>query len=255
MDLLNLFKYKKPVDEQLVTKLTDYLQHYYQYLSKHGHHKIMVRISGDINSIVAGALLRQASKENIVAMIFDFGTDETNSLVELCKYSGLETFILKRGAAYQSEISAYQLHTPASLKRFYQRFINYHSAIQAENMKAVIVDTFDKSDRLLGNRPEGFYGHLMPFYSLYKSELYDLAQFLNIPGQFIPLTNYQGLLYPENIALTWDKIDPILFLLTEKQISPEEISQQFCVDLTWLKKLKTRIDKKSLETTVSQFII
>lgn len=121
-------------------------------------------------------------------------------------------------------------------------------------MKAALVDTVDKSDRLLGTRPEGFYGHFMPFYCLYKSELYELTKFLNIPDQFIDHTAYQDFPYPE-IVLTWDKIDPILFLLTEKQLSPEEISQKFNIDLHWLKKLKSHIDKQPLKTTVSQFLI
>lgn len=130
-------------------------------------------------------------------------------------------------------------------------------------MKAALVDIIDKSERLLGTRPEGFYGHLMPFYSLYKSEVFDLARFLGIPDQSIS-TTYQEL-YVDHTALSWDKInrrtvsfqeiDSVLFLLTEKQLTPEEISQQLNIDLHWLKKLKSRLNKQLFRTTVSQFII
>lgn len=267
MDLLNLFtnqpktfdvssvKFKKLIDRQLTGKLNDYLLFTYKHLSKSGLTKIMVQISGEVNSIVAGALLKQAPGINTVAIIFDFGDKQTDKLVEICKYLNLEAFILQRGQAYQTEVSAYKLHTPAGLKRFYQRFINYHLLIQSDNMKAAILDTLDKSERLIGSRPEGFYGHLMPFCSLYKSEIYDLAHLLNIPGQFISPTGFQDLLYPDNIALPWDKIDPLLYLLTEKQLTPEEISQQFKIDLNFLKKLKSHIDKGSIKAITSQFII
>lgn len=268
MDLLNLFnsqpkpfdvssvKYKKPIDGQLVTRLIDYLQLSYKYLPKTGHHKIMAGIDGEISCLMAAKLLKQAAGENVMAMIFDISNPAwTNLMVEFCKQLSLQAYILKRGAYYQDELATYRLHNPKSIRHFYKRFINYHLLIQAEHMKAAMVDTADKSDRLLGTRPEGFYGHFRPFYSLYKSELFELAKFLGIPGQFISSTHYQDLLYPESNTLPWGKLDPILFLLTEKQLTPEQISQQFNIDLHWLKRLKSHIDKQSSKTTASQLII
>lgn len=233
-------KYTKPIDEQLVNKLIG-------FLSKQGNHKIMVRITEEVNSLIAAALLKQVLKDNAVALIFDFGTTQTISLIEICKNLGLNPYVLKRGAAYQTEISAYRLRKQSDIRNFYQRFINYHLLIQVKIMGAAMLDIFDKSDRLLFDRPEGFYGEFVPFYSLYKSELYELAKYLNIPSQFIISTNYQN--------LSWNKIDPVLYLLTEKQATPEEISQQFNIDLYWLKKLKSHVDKQLFQTTVSQFII
>ena len=255
MNLLNLFngksnnvssiKYKKPIDQQLINKLIDYLQNYYQHLSKHGSHKIMVGIDGEINSLLAAKLLTQALRQaqggNVVAMVFDIINPAwTNSAVEFCKKLGLETYVLQRGTAYQTEIATYKLHKGQDIKKFYKKFINYHLLIQSEHLKAKVVDTADKSDRLLGTRPEGFYGHLMPFYPLYKSELYELAKFLGIP---VPQTN------------DWDKIDPVLYLLTEQQLKVEEISQQFNIDLHWLRSLKIQINKQLFQTTPSQFLI
>lgn len=270
MNLLNLFasqpkifdissvKYKKPIDQQLVNKLIDYLQHSHKYLSKLGLSKIMTGMNEGINSLVAATLLKQALGENIVAMIIDFDTDpvQTNNIIELCQHLNLEAYVLKRGATYRDETLACHSHTPSSTRHFLKRFTNYHLFTQADNMKAVLVDTLDKSERLLSTRPEGFYGYFMPFYSLYKSELGELANFLGIPNlKFSHPSTYQDLLYPDNIALSWDKIDPVLFLLTEKQLTPEEVSQQLNIDLHWLKKLKSRLDKQLLRKTVSQFII
>lgn len=266
MNLLNLFngqpkkfdvssiKFKKPIDSQLTGKLIDYLQFSCKHLSKHDNHKIMVGVDGEINSLIVCILLKEALGENMIAMILDFGSPLTNNLVYFLSKSGIQTFILKRGEAYRGEVSAYQLHNPLNIRHFYKRFVNYHLLIQADHMKVALADTADKSDRLLGTRPEGFYGHLMPFYSLYKSEVYDLAKFLNVPDQLIPPSSYQDLSYPE-VVLTWDKIDPIIFLLAEKQLSPEEISQNHNIDLHWLKRLKSQIDKYSLKTTISQFLI
>lgn len=248
-------EYKKPVGEQLTTKLIYYFQGYFKHLSKQGQHKIMVGIDGEINCLVAANLLKQALGENMIAMILDFGSPLTNNLVDFCTKSGMQTFILKRGKNYQDEVTAYQLHKPSDIRQFYGRFVNYHLSIQAEAMKVALVDTIDKSDRLLSTRPEGFYGHLMPFYSLYKSEILDLARFLNIPDQFTPVPIYQDIPYPNDDSLTYDKVDCVLYLLTEKQLTPEEISQDYNIDLHWLKRLKSHIDEYSLKTATSQFII
>src|SRR3990167_10091043 len=181
-------KYKKLIDQQLVDKLISYIQHSCQKLPK-----IMVGLY-DTNSIIAAKLLKESLNEKVVAMIFDFGTDYTKTLVNTCNQLSINSYILKRGAAYHSEISSFGKNP-----HHFKRFISYHLLIQADLMKTAVVDTIDKSDRLLGTRPPGFYGHFMPFYSLYKSELYDLASFLQIPISFAK--TYQD--------LTFDKVDPI----------------------------------------------
>lgn len=232
-------QYKKPIDAQLINKLTNYIKLTAKYLSKTGLSKIMAGIF-EPNSLVAAALLKRVLGENCLGMIFDFGTGHTDNLIAFCNKLALNSYILKRGAAYQAEVAVYGKN-PAH----YKRFINYHLLIQAEQMKAALVDIADKSDRLLGTRPQGFYGHFMPFYSLYKSEVSDLATLLEISIE--KDQTYQD--------LTYDKIDPLLYLLTEKQLSPEEISEKYNLDLHWLKRLKSHVDKQLFQTTVSQFII
>lgn len=229
----------KRIDAQLIDKLTNYIQNSCKDFSK-----IMVGMYGELNSLVAAKVLQQALGEKVLVIVFDFDdAAKTNNLVAFCQQLSLNTYTLKRGAAYRNEIGSYGLHTLIKQGQFFKRFINYHLQIQADNMKTAIVDTIDKSDRLLGTRPEGFYGHFMPFYSLYKTEVYELANFLNIPEQFIQKPDDR------------EKLDSVLYLLTEKELTPEEISEKFNIDLHWLKKLKSNLDKQPLKTTVSQFII
>lgn len=270
MNLLNLFngqpktfdvsqvKYKKPIDGQLVNKLIDYLQQSFKNLSKHSLHTIMLGMFGAESELLMAYLLQQALRqiqgeltENILVIIFDFDdVQKTKKLIEICKQLSLESYILKRGIEYRSEAQSYHLHTQTQLKPFYHRFLNYHLSTQADLMKAGVVGTLDKSDRLLG-LTGGFYGHLTPFYSLYKSEVYDLAKFLNLPYQ---PTLYQDHLY-QNTPLPWDKIDPILYLLTEKQLKPEEISEHYKIDIHWLRSLRLYVNKQLFQTSISQFLI
>lgn len=268
MKLLNLFngkpktfdvssiKYRKPPDEQLVSKLISYLQSYYNRLSKRMQHSIVLGIDGEINSWVAAKLLKQASGESVWAIVFDFNNPAwTSSAVKFCEQLGLGNYVLEVGTEYQDEVSSYQLRAPTDLRSFYKRFTNYHLLTLAGLWKANLADTADKSDRLLGIKPEGFYGHLMPFYSLYKSEIFELADYLGIPNQFIYQAEFQDLPYPDNVPLTWDKVDPVLYLLNEKQFKVEDISQQFNIDIHWLRSLKNHINKQLFQTAVSQFII
>lgn len=251
MDLSNL-KYKKPIDQQLVDKLIDYIQQSFKNLSKQGLHKIMLGMIGGEFELLSAHLLKQALAENILVIIFDFDDAvKTNKLIEVCRKLSLESYILKRGQQYRNEAQSYHLHTPKQLKPFYHRFLNYHLSTQADLMKAGLIGTADKSDRLLGLREGGLNGHLTPFYSLYKSEIYDLAKFLHIPYQ---TTLYQAHLYQDTL-LPWDKIDPVLYLLTEKQLKPEEISQQFNIDVHWLRSLRIHVNKQLFQTTVSQLLI
>lgn len=229
-------KYKKTVDGQLLAKLVDFIQ-----TTSKKSPKIIIEVSGTINSLVSGVILKKALGEKAIAIIFDFDTPKTEELISICTKLNFNAYVLKRGGFYQKELASYHLHRQEDIANFYRRFVNYHLSVQADIMKAQIADTEDKSDRLTKPRPNAFYGSFMPFYSLYKTEIYDLARILNID---LP-ANYDY----------WKKLDPILFLLTEKQNSPEEIAQEFNLDLEWLKKLKRQIDKQSLESTVNQFII
>lgn len=244
-------KYKKPINGELVNKLTAYINLTAKYLSKQGLSKVTTGVF-DTNSLIAAKLTRQVLGDQALSLIIDLGTEYTNSLIEACRQLSLNTYLLKRGTAYQAEINSYHYHKSSDINKFYMRFINYHLLIACDQLTSSLVDTFDKSDRLSKTRPEGFYGHFMPFYALYKSELSELAVFLKIPSQ---ITNDKAIPYPDNSVLTWEKIDSILFLLTEKQLSPEEIAQQYNIDLHWLKKLKSHVDKQLFQTTVSQFII
>lgn len=172
MDLPN---YKKPIDEQLTAKLIYFIQSCSKKSSK-----IITEVNGTINSLVSAVLFKKALEDKAIAMIFDFDTPKTNTLLNFCKSANLNTYVLKRGSKYQSELSAYRLSKPEYINSFYKRFVNYHLSVQADILKAEVADTIDKSDRLINQRPNGFYGHFMPFYSLYKTEVYDLAKLLNI---------------------------------------------------------------------------
>jgi len=230
-------KYKKSVDEQLVDKLIYYIQSACKKSTK-----IIVEINSSINSLAAGVLFKKALGEKAIAIIVDLDTPKTDNLVSICKDLGFNTYILKRSTAYQNELAAYHLHKQEDIKNFYKRFINYHLLTAADHMQAELVDIADKSDRLASLKPAGFYGHFVPFYSLYKTEVYDLAKLLGISYGYSEEYKY------------FTKIDPVLNLV-ENQKSPEDISQEFKIDLQWLKKLKSHIDKQSLETPISQFII
>lgn len=234
-DKILSLKYKKTIDGQLTEKLIYFIQSASKKSSK-----IITYISGTVNSFVSGVLFKKALEEKAMAIVFDFDTSKTQELAGICMQLGLNPYILKRSSAYQKELAAYRLHKEKDIRNFYIRFVNYHLSIQADLMKAELSDTEDKSDRLTNSRPHAFYGHIMPFYSLYKTELYDLARLLKINSDA-----------PDYCK----RLDPVLFLLTEKQIKPEEIAQEYNLDLEWLKKLKHRIDKHNLHSAVSQFII
>lgn len=224
------------IDEQLISKFVRWIQSNCKKSTK-----VIIYMSGTINSIVASVLFKKALGDKILVIIFDFDTSKTENLVNISKNLGLATYILNRGHAYQTALAAYKLHKEEDIRKLYQRFVNYHLQTAAEHMKAEVVDLEDKSSRLLNPRLNDFYGSLMPFYSFYKSELYNLAKYLNLS-------------FDSTNSDYWEKMDPVLNLL-EKQEDIAEIASQFNIDINWLKMLKKRLEKQTLESPVSQFIV
>lgn len=272
MKLLNFFpgtpqlfnhpaiSYKKPIDDFLVNKILEYIDRSFKDFSKLGFEKAVTGMALDINSIVCCHLLKTALGSRFTPVLIDFSTDSSDSqytkeTLQFINYLKLQCIIVKAGEIYKSQIL---LNSPKDSKinnRFYYRFINNILLQIADNLSAVLINNTNKTDRLLGKYPEVFKGHIMPFYSFYYSEIYDLASFLKIPTEFIQKAQYYQVWEKDNFGVTIQDLDPVLYLLNEKQLMPAEIAQEFNIDPTWLEKLKKRIENLPLINEASELII
>lgn len=236
--------YKKPIDQQLVDKLVDFLAR--------GNKKTIIDLSGSVNSLVACSLLKTALGGSFTAVIVDLApsphpgsdSEETKNLFRFASFSGISCIIVKAGIAYNEQIA---IDPPKGQHKeaFNQRFMSNILLQTADNLGAVICDPLDKSERVLGLK-KGNEGSIVPFYSLYKSEIYDLYSYLNLPQEFVK----------EEIStfgVSYAELDPMIYLLLEKQLSVGDIASEH-VDAALLAKLKKTLDHQVF-TTPNQLIL
>lgn len=103
----------------------------------------------------------------------------------------------------------------------------------AKKENGLVVGTCNKSEILLGY--ETLHGDgacdLNPIASIYKTQLIDLAAYLNVPKKIIKKKPTAGLWIgqtdEEELGFTYKWVDPLLYLLFDKQYDVEEIVNKF----------------------------
>jgi NH3-dependent NAD+ synthetase len=96
---------------------------------------------------------------------------------------------------------------------------------------------------------------LAPLSSLYKSELYDLADYFNLSDIKEKNSGCLELTDIDAFSVPWNELDPILYLLVEKNMSPECIAKDFSIDLNWLRALNKRIFIQPLRTSTKKITL
>jgi NAD+ synthase len=126
---------------------------------------------------------------------------------------------------------------------------------QAKKHQALVIGTSNKSEILLGYYTR--YGDsacdLKPLSHLYKTQVYQLAKFLNIPQAIIktpPSANlWPGQTDAQELGFTYQLADPILYLLTDKKLTPDKIIKQG-FDKSLVNKVHQRLEANKFKTLV-----
>jgi NAD+ synthase len=111
------------------------------------------------------------------------------------------------------------------------RMITLFDLAKKEN--AMVVGTENRSEHFLGyfTRFGDSASDIEPIRHLYKTQVYELAKFLQLPEEFIdklPSANlWGGQTDEEEIGFTYEQMDPVLFLYFDKHNSSYSIEQMF----------------------------
>ncbi|HEY8140372.1 MAG TPA: NAD+ synthase [Nitrososphaera sp.] len=128
--------------------------------------------------------------------------------------------------------------------RIRMNILYYYAAINSY----LVAGTSDKSERKIGFFTKFGDGaaDILPIGDLYKTQVRELAHFLQIPQAIIEKKSSPRLwdnhLAEEEIGMTYEKIDPILQLL-EKKNKPQEIARKLKVPLSDVRKVKEMVEK------------
>lgn len=212
------------------------------YFGKMGFKKAIIGLSGGIDSALVLVLLQHAlGKENVKALLLPsmFSSDHSiTDAVELAKKLDIEYEIIKISDVfnqYEDTLKPYFIGTTFNIAEE-----NLQSRIRATLLMAfsnkfgnMLINTSNKSEMAVGYGT--LYGDMCGGFSvlgdLYKTEIYELAEFLNKDGIIIPeniITKPPSAeLKPDqkdtDSLPPYDILDPILYQYVDKQVSEQEI--------------------------------
>jgi NAD+ synthase len=200
----------------------------------------VIGISGGIDSAVSFALLNETLKpENIIVAHLYYFDSKFDDMEKFVREKGVPTqniyhisikdpvdVIIKLQNINSNEISKIRIGNIAARMRM---IILYDLA---KKYNALVCGTENKSENLLGyfTRFGDQASDIEPIEHLYKTQVYQLARYLDIPQSIIAQSPTAGLWQGQTdegqFGFTYEEADQVLFLHLEKQLSVEAIEKQ-----------------------------
>ncbi|EOY2672232.1 NAD+ synthase [Campylobacter jejuni] len=173
--------------QKITEKMCDFIQEKVKNSQSQG---VVLGLSGGIDSALVATLCKRALKENVFALLMPTQISNKANLedaLRLCADLNLEYKVIEIQSILDAFIKQSENATLISLGNFAARIrmslLYDYSALK----NSLVVGTSNKSELLLGYGT--IYGDLAyafnPIGSLYKSEIYVLAKYLNLHENFI----------------------------------------------------------------------
>lgn len=223
---------------------------------------VVVGISDGLDSATAAALcIKAVGKEKVFGVITNLGGkkehDEQEKLaLQTAKSLGIEYKIINAGKIYNEMQSLVEDRGPFTDVNIGIRLIEDIIFQVSDEKNYAVISTINKSETLTGRVTEYFYGHIAPLAGLYKSEIFDLARILGVPEEVISRKpGGVDTWYDEDtFGVTYDTLDKMLYLLTEKNMTPEQVAIKYDFDEEWITKLYWRTKQRFWRLNTKELI-
>jgi NAD+ synthase len=215
------------------SQITDYLEHFLDNeVRKTGIQKVVVGLSGGLDSAVVAVLAQRVFKDDLLCVKMPSQYSSQSSLDdadELCRDFSLKSEV----SSIEPMLKAYELMNP-NLDNL--RKGNFSSRMRMATLfdisareNALVLGTSNKSELMLGYGT--LYGDLAsainPIGDLYKSEVFELAEYLGVSKSIIkkpPSADlWDGQSDEDDLGYTYAQLDEAMKLYVEKRLSVEEI--------------------------------
>ena len=215
------------------SEITEYLEHFLKNeVQKTGIKKVVIGLSGGLDSAVVAVLAQRVYSEKLLCVKMPSQYSSQNSLDdadELCRDFSINAIT----ASIEPMLSAYEAMNP-DLDNL--RKGNFSSRMRMSTLfdisareNALVLGTSNKSELMLGYGT--LYGDLAsainPIGDLYKSEVFELAEYLKVSKNIIkkpPSADlWDGQSDEADLGYTYAQLDAAMRLYVEERLSRDEI--------------------------------
>jgi NAD+ synthase len=244
IDQINV-AYKLTINHETVQKILNFSTSALEKMNSVGlGEKVVVGMSGGLDSTLTIALLKKAIGRNrVLGVIVDVDSVETEKAVSLGREMGVDYQVISARNLIRKYSSLISQHGPFTGINIETRAV--HSIIfqVADGEMASVASTIDRSENLIFRHMEYFYGQLAPLIGLYKTEVVDLASFLGVPTRVVnSRPGCKNWWWDDEIfGVGYDILDPVLYLMSEKNLTAKQIAKEYQIDENWLCKIESRL--------------
>ena len=224
---------------------------------------LVIGLSGGIDSTVAAFLACEAvGKENVFGVVLPSTTTPTEDKLHgttIAQLLGINYKEMAIDSILNEFLSVAQLEEDklaiGNLKARIRMSIIYFYA----NSKNYLVNgTGNKSEIVIGYFTK--YGDgacdIEPIGDLYKTDVYELAKYLNVPQEIIDKPPRAGLWNnqtdEDEIGMTYELLDKILYRYIEKDIAAESIAEELYIDVDEINDIIDRVQRNQHKSKVPE---
>ncbi len=217
----------------------------------------VVALSGGIDSSLVTLLAHKALGDKVIALIMPESgvspVSDTEDALNLVEKLGVEYRLIDINGAIDWFKSVFpegngsewaERLTLANVKPRIRMIINY---IYSNYFNRIVIGTSNKTELLLGYGTKfgDMAADIYPIGDLYKTQVWQLAEFLGIPTEIIrkkPSAGlWKGQTDEEELGHTYHEIDRVLFALVEMELSVRETSELLGIDEEAVKDIYNRV--------------
>lgn len=228
---------------QITKKIEDFLKNQVEITKTNG---IILGLSGGIDSAAITYLCARVLKEKTLVLVMPdtkiSPKEETEDALKIIDELGIDYKLIDINlivAAYTNLLEPNERALGNLRARIRANLLYYYA--NAKNL--LVVGSSDKSELLIGYFTKFGDGSadILPIVSLYKNQVREIAEFLGVPKHIIVKKSspnlWKGHIAEEEIGISYEEIDSILYCLFDKKLSPDETAKITNIEKTSVEKI------------------
>jgi len=247
------------IQEQDYSKITNVIEKFLvEKIEENNSKGVILGLSGGIDSAVLAYICKRNLKEKTLAIIMPdteiTPKSETEDALKMISLTGIEYKLIDINPIVK-EYSMYLEPNAKSKGNLRARIRTNILYYYANSKNYLVLGSSDKSEHMIGYFTKHGDGasDITPIISLYKLQVREIAKYLEVPENIISKKSSPHLWKDheaENeLGITYEEIDSILYCLFEKKLSVEETEKIILIDKSKIEKiqeLNTKSEHKRL---------